>query len=157
MDIAGMAWAKQGKPTVPKGAAGFGVVKFDKTKRSITFACYPRNVDVADPNVAQYPGWPKTIRQADNYARKAAAWLPTIAIEGAANPVVQVVHEATGEIVYTLRIQGSRYRPKVFAKGKYTIHVGEGKNRKTLKGISSLDESAEKIIVVEIPSSRQQR
>ena len=25
LDIAGMAWAKQGKPTVPKGAVGFGV------------------------------------------------------------------------------------------------------------------------------------
>ena len=77
------------------------------------------------------------------------AWLPTITVEGAANPVVQVVHEATGEIVYTLRIQGTSYRPKVFAKGKYTIHVGEGKNRKTLKGISSLDKSTKKTITVE--------
>lgn len=30
LDIAGMAWAKQGKPTVPKGAAGFGVRLLDR-------------------------------------------------------------------------------------------------------------------------------
>ncbi len=30
LDIAGMAWAKQGKPTVPKGAAGFGVRLLDQ-------------------------------------------------------------------------------------------------------------------------------
>jgi leucyl aminopeptidase len=30
LDIAGMAWAKQGKPTVPKGAVGFGVRLLDQ-------------------------------------------------------------------------------------------------------------------------------
>ena len=60
------------------------------------------------------------------------------------NPVVQVVNESSGEVVYTLRIQGTSYRPKVFQKGTYTIHVGEGSRRKTLQGIESIGLKKEK-------------
>jgi hypothetical protein len=41
------------------------------------------------------------------------------------DPVVQVVDQANGEIVYTLRISGRSFRPKVFNSGRYTIKVGE--------------------------------
>ena len=40
------------------------------------------------------------------------------------NPVVQVVEESTQEVVYTLRIKGTSFRPKVFSLGAYTVHVG---------------------------------
>ena len=61
-------------------------------------------------------------------------------ITGQADPVVSVINEKSGEVVYTLRIKGTSYRPKVFSKGAYTIRVGEGKRVKTLKGIRSLEE-----------------
>jgi hypothetical protein len=41
------------------------------------------------------------------------------------NPVVQVAREPDGEVVYTLRIRGTAFRPRVFADGTYTIRVGE--------------------------------
>ena len=42
------------------------------------------------------------------------------------DPVVQVVDEASGEVLYTLRIVGDRYRPRVFRTGgSYTVVVGE--------------------------------
>ena len=69
----------------------------------------------------QYEGWPITVKQTDNYGRKAVAYLPTLKIKGLNDPVVQVVEEASGEVVYTLRIKGSEFRPKVFARGKYSI------------------------------------
>jgi hypothetical protein len=121
-------------------AAGFGVVKFNKKTREITIECWPRNVDMTDRNCEQYPGWPRTIKQEDNYARKAVAYLPTIEIKGMTNPVVQVIDESNDEIVYTLRINGTSYRPKVFKKGEYTIKVGhQGTDRmKTLTGVRSL-------------------
>jgi len=119
-------------------AAGFGVVRLNRKTREITIECWPRNVDVADPSAKQYPGWPKTIRQEDNYARKAVAYLPTLEIMGQTDPVVQVVDEAAGEIVYTLRIKGTSYRPKVFKEGTYTVSVGEGKRRKVLSGVHSI-------------------
>ncbi|HIQ22572.1 MAG TPA: hypothetical protein EYH34_15210, partial [Planctomycetes bacterium] len=120
-------------------AAGFGVVRFNKKNRTITMECWPRNVDISDPNAKQYPGWPKTIHQWDNYGRRAAAWLPTLRVSGMEDPVVQVIDEEKGEIVYTLRIKGRTFRPKVFHKGTYTVKVGDQRKRmKVIKGVPAL-------------------
>ena len=119
-------------------AAGHGIVRFNKRTRKITIECWPRGCDVANPEHKQYPGWPVVIDQADNHGRKPVAWLPTLEISGQANPVVQVVDEATKETVYTLRIKGTSYRPGVFKAGTYNIRVGEGAAAKTLKGVKTL-------------------
>jgi len=120
-------------------AAGFGVVKFNKKTREITIECWPRNIDVASPKAGQYPGWPRTIRQQDNYGRKPVAYLPTIQVSGMANPVVQVIDESSGEIIYTIRINATSYRPGVFKDGTYTVKVGAigTAKTKTLTGLSS--------------------
>ncbi len=132
-------------------AAGFGVVRFNKPDRTITLECWPRNVDVADPQARQYPGWPKTIHQLDNYGRKAAAYLPTLKIDGMDNAVVQVIDEAQGEIVYTLRIQGREFRPKVFRDGTYTVRVGDqDKRTKEIKGVKALPPQEQKELVVKL-------
>ena len=117
-------------------AAGFGVIRINKQTRDVTFICWPRNVNVSAKNAKPYPGWPFTFNQLDNYGRKAVAYLPSLQINKA-NQVVQVINEKTGEIVYTLRIKGTTFRPKVFTKDSYTINVGEGTARKSLKGIKS--------------------
>ena len=54
-------------------------------------------------------------------------------------PVVQIVEESTGEILYTLRVQGDRFRPRVFVEGgTYTVIVGEpGTDRlRTIRGVT---------------------
>jgi len=133
-------------------AAGFGVVKFNKKKREITIECWPRNVDITDRKTKQYPGWPRTIKQENNYARKAAAYLPSIKVSGMRDPVVQVIDEPGGEIVYTLRIKGTSFRPKVFKAGTYTINVGEpdtGK-MKTLKNVQSMTSDKSRTIKVSL-------
>ena len=116
-------------------AAGFGTAVFDKKNRTITFNCWPRNVDLADPQTPQYPGWPLTVQQRDNYGREAAAYLPRLEISGAHDPQVQVVRQRDGEVLYSLRIKGNTFTPWVFEPGLYTIQIGAGKNRKTLKDI----------------------
>jgi len=131
-------------------AAGFGIIRFNKTNRTITFECWPRNVDVNSPLVKQYPGWPKTIRQQDNYGRKAVAWLPAIKVTGKTNPVVQVIDESNGEIVSTIRIKGTSYRPKVFHKGTYTVKVGDKTWLKTLKGVESLGPNQRQELKIEL-------
>jgi hypothetical protein len=143
-------------PTPEKGgdklttrAAGFGVVRIDKQTRDVTFICWPRNIDVSDKNAKPYPGWPFTFNQLDNYSRKAVAYLPTLKINQA-NQVVQVVEEKNGEVVYTLRINGKDFRPKVFAKGKYTVKVGEGKDRKVIKGVQALPLAEKKTLKVDL-------
>ena len=105
---------------------GYGIVRFHKTTRKITIECWPLFANPKDPKTGrQYEGWPKTIDQLDNYARKPAAWLPKIKVTGMDAPVVQVIDEADGEIVYTLRIAGTTFRPWVFKAGNYTVGVGE--------------------------------
>ena len=133
-------------------AAGFGVVKFNKKTREITIECWPRNVDITSPSARQYPGWPRTIKQEDNYGRKAVAYLPTIEVRGMRNPIVQVIDESNDEIIYTLRINGTSYRPKVFKKGKYTVKIGElgADKMKTLEGIRSLPPNGTKKIRVKL-------
>jgi len=114
-------------------AAGFGIVRFNKASRKITMTCWPRNVNIADPAAKPYPGWPVTIDQTDNYGRKAVAHLPTLSISGAKDPVVKVIDQSTGKWVYTLRIKGGTFQPKVFKKGVYTIEV----NGKAFKDIDA--------------------
>jgi alkaline phosphatase D len=129
-------------------APGYGIVKLDKSKRAATIEAWPR---YADPDAGTpYPGWPITINQADNYGRKAAAWLPVIKVNGMNDPVVQVIDEQNNEIVYTLRINGTSFRPKVFRAGTYTIKVGEPGTAKikALKNVRSIPEDQSQTIDV---------
>jgi len=131
------ARAKTGNKLTTR-AAGFGVIRFNRKTRKITMECWPRNIDATGPAAGQYPGWPKTISQEDNYARKPGAYLPTLKIAGGSNPVVQIIDESDGKVVYTLRINGNRFRPKVFKEGKYTIKVTQGEKSKMIKGVKSV-------------------
>ena len=133
-------------------AAGFGVARFNIKNRKITIECWPRNVDVASASAEQYPGWPRMIDQIDNYSRKAVAYLPTLRISGADNPVVQVIDQDTDEIIYTLRIKGRRFQPKVFKQGTYTIKVGEPAEDRweILKDVQSLSPGQKKTLRVKL-------
>ena len=140
---------KENRDKLTTRAAGFGIVRFNKPDRTITLECWRRNSDVSDPKAGLYPGWPKTIRQTDNYGRKAVAYLPTLKVSGMEDPVVQVIDEADRQIVYTLRIKGREFRPKVFRKGKYTIKVGQqGGRMKVLRGVRALAPSVQQEIGV---------
>ncbi|MEN3941221.1 metallophosphoesterase family protein [Prosthecobacter sp. SYSU 5D2] len=108
-------------------ADGYGVVKFNKKDRKITFECWPRFSDAKEGDKAQFPGWPITVDMAANDGRKVAGYLPELKFEGAANPVVQVIEDSTGDILYTVRVQGSSFQPKVYAPGSYTVKVGRDK------------------------------
>jgi len=59
---------------------------------------------------------------------------------------------AKHEIIYTLRINGTSYRPKVFKQGKYTVKVGQldTDKKKTLKGVRSLAPDKTKKIRVKL-------
>jgi len=120
-------------------AAGYGIVRFKKSTREITMECWPRHVDVTSPDARQFPGWPITIHQSDNYARSEIAYLPTLQLSGESLPVVQLIDEATGEPVYTLRIPTKTWRPPVFYRGTYTIRIGEGEHLQELQGIQSTE------------------
>ena len=53
--------------------------------------------------------------------RRTVAWLPELLVSVIDAPVVQVVSDDTGEILYTIRAPSNRFQPGVFAPGKYTV------------------------------------
>ncbi len=130
-------------------AAGFGIARFKKSTREIMVECWPRHVDVNQESAQQHPGWPVTFQQESNYARQPLAYLPTLEVRGKEDPVVQVIDECLGEVVYTLRIRGTRWRPKVFREATYTVKVGEAGNWKTFESVASVPADDESTLKVE--------
>jgi phosphodiesterase/alkaline phosphatase D-like protein len=117
-------------------ATGYGIARLDRQTRDITIECWPRLSDPSKPNAKQYPGWPVTFNQLENYNRKAYGYLPRIKTTGLENPVVQVIDQSSNEIVYTLRVKGSSFKAKVFKDGIYTVKIGPNTNAmKTLKDL----------------------
>ena len=113
--------------TLHDKASGFALVRLNKPKGTYTLECYRLQIDAQHLRPEdQFPGWPRTVHYLENYGREAAAWLPEIHVQGVTNPVVQVRQEPGNEIVYTLRIRGTSFRPKVFdADATYTVIVSE--------------------------------
>jgi alkaline phosphatase D len=108
-----------------KKASGYGMVIFDQQDRDIAMECWRFLADVSDPGPGcQFPGWPHTISQFDNYGRRAAAWLPTVKVDGEPDPVIEVINQRTGELEYIVRISGNQFEPKVFSRDLFTIRLG---------------------------------
>lgn len=130
---------------------GFGVARFNKKTRQITFECWPRFARVQDGHEAQYPGWPITIDYDDNDGRGPIGYLPELQIEGVDRPVVQVVEMATGEILYTVRAAGKKFAPPVYAPGKYLVKLGTGRaNQKSIPNLSPAAKGQSKPIAVQL-------
>jgi hypothetical protein len=106
-------------------AAGFGIVRLNTKTRDITMECWPRNVDVTDPSAKQYPGWPLTISQFDNYSPPSWGTLGEMTFD-VEDPVVQLVDASTDEVLYTVRVAGTKFTPGA-PKGK-TFVVKAGKD-----------------------------
>ena len=50
---------------------------------------------------------------------------------------------------HTLRMQSDTFQPKVFQKGKYTLEIGEGKNKKVFTGIKAKSLEKEEVLEIE--------
>lgn len=105
-------------------ADGFGIARFNKKTQQVTFECWPRFAPAEGPPT-QFPGWPITVSMSANDGRKPVGWLPEVVAPEGERPVVQVVDEATGVPVYTVRAAESRFTPPVYAAGRYTVRVGQ--------------------------------
>ena len=113
-----------------KRADGYGIARFDKAKGTVTFECWPRFANVDDGDSAQFPGWPMTVAMKDNDGRKPVGWLPELRLPTSESAVVEVIEEATGETLYSVRTEGASFVPPVYALGNYTIKVGKDRAEK---------------------------
>jgi hypothetical protein len=129
---------------------GYGIVRFNKSKRSVTFECWPRYADIETDE--QYSGWPLTFALEDNYGREPTAHLATLELRGIENPVLQVFKSGRPpELVYALRVEGSNIRPWVYEYGSYTVHIGEpGTDKmKTVRGLIPLPSGVTRSVIVQ--------
>jgi alkaline phosphatase D len=82
-------------------------------------------VNPAEPGAKPYDDWPITVDQLDNGFPREGLTLGTIESPDVSDPVIQVIDQANGEIIYSLRIQGNSFEPKVRRAGVYTVKILE--------------------------------
>lgn len=104
---------------------GYATIVLDKQAQTIEVADWPNG---ADPQAGDKPftGWPVTLRLEDLDGRRPVAWLPDLKIAGQPDPVVQLIDQASGELIKVTRARDGAYRPGVFDPAlTYTVRVGE--------------------------------
>jgi hypothetical protein len=118
--------------------SGLGLVRFDKRNRKTTVECWPLLADVTQPGT-QFRGWPQTFDVLENDGRKPVAYLPRLEIRGSRDPLIEVIDESSGELVYCLRPGQTSWQPQTFSKGKFTVRVSEPESgkEKVLKGLEA--------------------
>lgn len=49
-------------PDSPSNGAGYGLIRFNKNEETVTFECWPREVDVSAAAAQQFKGWPVKVK-----------------------------------------------------------------------------------------------
>ncbi|MAT69654.1 MAG: hypothetical protein CMJ58_09035 [Planctomycetaceae bacterium] len=104
---------------------GYGLVRFNKQTQTATFECWPRFAKASAGPRGQFPGWPVEIAIRDNDGREPVAWLPPLEFHELDRPVVQVVQQPSGEILYTVRAASNRFQAPVYRHGEYLVRYGQ--------------------------------
>ncbi|MFO1022440.1 MAG: alkaline phosphatase D family protein [Planctomycetales bacterium] len=119
-------------------SSGFGVVRFNKRRRTITVECWPLLADPTLPHT-QFADWPVTVGQLDGFAGAPKFWLPRLVVHGCDQPVVRIISEVDGETLYTLRLPTNAWQPFTFAVGPHTLEVEnpEAGTRRVFRGLAA--------------------
>jgi len=59
--------------------------------------------------------------------------LPTLVITSDADPVLEIIEEATGELIWARRLAARTIQPGVFAPGKYVLRLSVPERGATLE------------------------
>ncbi|MCK4856024.1 MAG: hypothetical protein KAT31_17215, partial [Bacteroidales bacterium] len=118
-------------------SSGYGIVRFNLSSRDITAESYRFLSKTDEGGYLQFPGWPHTINQLDNYGMEPVAYLPPLDIQGMEDPVIEITNEVTGEMEYILRIKGNSFKPMVFSMDPHTVRIGDPDKDmwKTIQGL----------------------
>jgi arylsulfatase A-like enzyme len=123
--ISMMAYANpENRQDERKRSDGYGIARFNRKDRTVTFEAWPRFASVAEGDQAQFPGWPITVSMDDNDGRKVTGYLPELVFAESERPVIQVIDESTQDVLYTIRAASHRFSPGVYSEGPFTIKCG---------------------------------
>jgi hypothetical protein len=127
--------------------SGFGLVRFDKRKRTITCECWPLD-DIGGRSMET---WPVVTTQRDQYGRQAKAHLPTLRFTDTQTAVVEVIDARSGELIYSVRLNTAEWQPHVFAEGEYNLRLLEPEaGPKAIKELTGLRAQKDNREVIEI-------
>ena len=126
-------------------ATGYTILQCNRATRKTVVTQWPRWVDPSNLEAKPYAGWPITIDQTDNGLWGAQWELDRIETPDFRDPVVQVQEESSGDVVYTLRINGTSFAPRVRKPGIYTVlaYDPDGYYRKTWNGVKARERGAD--------------
>jgi hypothetical protein len=116
-------WGRE-PPALHNRAPGYGIARFYRNTREVSLEAWPRWADPASGGTP-YPGWPVRFQQEAGFGGIRWGYLPTLQVTGLENPVIQVVSELGGELLYAIRIRGQSFSPWVNEPGSYTVRIGE--------------------------------
>ena len=102
---------------------GFGIARLNKKTGMISFECYPRFWAGKPASEVQYKGWPINFHVSANDSRKPIKHFPEITLP-AANMVVALIDNNSGETIYCHRVSGNTFSAPVYTKGSYTLKAG---------------------------------
>ncbi len=127
---------------------GYSIARFFKAEQRTVFECLPRKANATRGDAEQYSGWPIEIRMEENDGRVPVAYLPELRFAKGKRPVVQVIDESSGEILYTRRMNEKTFRPHVYGKGAYTVKIGDSRpDAVAFEGLKSAKNNRRKIDV----------
>ncbi len=102
-------------------APGYGIIRFHRRTRKVTFECWPRQVD---PEKGKpYEGWPVIAHQYSNYGAKIKGYLPYFKVRSSSPALFLVYDERTSELVYALRPAENPFAPFVFENSIYRVKI----------------------------------
>ncbi|MGV3485889.1 MAG: alkaline phosphatase D family protein [Planctomycetaceae bacterium] len=125
-------------------AAGYGIVRLNTKTRQITMECWPRNVDITSPEAKQYPGWPRTISQFDNYAPPSWGKLGELTFD-VEDPVIQLIDADTDEVLYTVRGNGTSFTPGAPRGKTFIIKAGKDAPITTVSNDAKVGDQAKSV------------
>ncbi len=108
-------------------ADGYGIARFDKKKRTITFECWPRFADAKQGDKAQFPGWPITVAMDANDGRKVHARLPAVNSKACRIRSCKSSSKPPAKSSTPCVRRRRRFVPRVYAPGNYTVKAGQDK------------------------------
>lgn len=137
-DDANVAFLSPGLPTTGTPGAAWGLIRIDPQAHTYTLSAFalPDSLSVEPEPL---PDWPLVLHQRDQVGRAPVAWLPPLSVSTEHLPVVQVVQQATQQVVYTRRLSQRQIILPVYAPGRYRLRIWDpvGGHQQILSGIEA--------------------
>ena len=103
---------------------GYAIIKLEHLTRTYVCDCRPLLPDAPSASSGfSMPGWPKILTP---FAMTGARYfLPELISHEIPDPLLRIIEEKSGRLLYSMRFAGFSHKPMVFNPGLYTVELSE--------------------------------